>query len=201
MTVKISLRLYGIDLRHVEAYDRIPAELAELGWEADGGVSVAVLYSDDLAPDAARHAAASARDIIRLMPGVTVAYVHDELVSVPDIAARASVAAEAVRLWTIGKRRSAKPFPAPRQVIGRDSSGKSMSLFAWREVLLWIREVIGEDPDEGIEYLTDEQLAILNAELAGSMTADGRHQVNSPDAPVFTFRKNLRQAGHLYQFE
>ena len=41
-----------------------------------------------------------------------------------------------------------------------------MSLYAWREVMSWIREILGTDPDEGIEYLSDKQLADLNAHLA-----------------------------------
>lgn len=167
MTVKIPLRLRGLDLRQVEAYDRIHPELAELSWEGNGGLSLAVIYGDDPAYVAAEGAGDSARLIAKLMPGVTVADVHDELVSVSDIAARSGVTAEAVRLWTVGKRHGAlAPFPSPRQVVGSGSGGKSMSLYAWREVVTWIREIIGTDPDEGIEYLTDAQIADLNAELA-----------------------------------
>lgn len=40
-----------------------------------------------------------------------------------------------------------------------------MSLYAWREVLSWIRDVLGTDPDEGIDYLSDAQIASLNADL------------------------------------
>lgn len=174
MTVKIPLRLRGIDLRDVEAYDRIDPELAELSWEANGGVSLAVVYSDESVPAAAQTAADWAKLIAKLVPGVTVADVHDELVATSDIAARAGVAAEAVRLWAAGKRRaSLTPFPPPRQVVGSGSGGKTMSLYAWREVVSWIREVIGTDPDEGIEYLADAQLAYLNAELSAIMTAPG----------------------------
>jgi hypothetical protein len=43
---------------------------------------------------------------------------------------------------------------------------ETMSLYAWREVVSWIREILGTDPDEGIEYLTDNELATLNAQLA-----------------------------------
>ncbi len=94
------------------------------------------------------------------MPGVTVVDVYDELVSTSDIAARSGVAAEAVRLWAAGKRRADRvPFPMPRQVVGGGSGGKTMSLYAWREVVSWISEVIGIDPDEHVEYLADAQLA------------------------------------------
>lgn len=167
MTVKIPLRLRGIDLRDIEAYDRIDDELAELSWEANGGVSLAIFYSDDPSAIAMTAAANWARRIAKLLQGVCVADVHDELVSVSDIAVRAGVAAEAVRLWAAGKRRSSRcPFPSPRQVVGSESGGKVMNLYAWREVLSWIRDVVDIDPDDGISYLTDSQLARLNSELA-----------------------------------
>jgi hypothetical protein len=167
MTVKIPLRLQGIDLRDTEAYDRIPPELEELFWMANGAVSLAVVFSDDREAAAIAEAADWGRRIAKQMPGVLVAEAHDELVSVSDIAARADVAPEAVRLWAAHKRRaSLRLFPSPRQVVGTGSGGKTMSLYAWREVLSWIREILGTDPDEGIEYLSDTQLAVLNADLA-----------------------------------
>lgn len=179
MTVKIPLRLQGIDLRDVEAYDRTDPDLAELSWEANGGVSLAVFYSDDPPVVAVGEAADWARRIAKLMPGVCVADVHDELVSVSDIAARAGVAAEAVRLWAAGRRRaSLRRFPNPCQVVGSGSGGKTMNLYAWREVLSWIREVIGTDPDDGIEYLADAQLAHLNAQLVDIAPANAWHPIS-----------------------
>lgn len=167
MTVKIPLRLQGIDLRDTEAYDRIPPELEELFWMANGALSLAVVLSDSSEVVAAADAADWARRIAKHMPGVLAAEVHDELVSVSDIAARAGVAPEAVRLWAAHKRRaSLRPFPAPHQVVGTGSGGKTMSLYAWREVLSWIREILGTDPDESIEYLSDTRLADLNVDLA-----------------------------------
>jgi hypothetical protein len=179
MAVKIPLRLRGIDLRDVEAYDRIDPELDELSWEANGGVSLAVLYSDDPPAVATGDAADWARRIAKLIPGVCVVDVHDELVSNSDIAVRAGVAAEAVRLWAARKRRaSLRPFPSPRQVVGSGSGGKVMNLYAWREVVSWIREVIGTDPDDGIEYLTDAELARLNAQLVDIAPAAAWHPIN-----------------------
>jgi hypothetical protein len=179
MTVKIPLRLQGIDLRDVEAYDRIDPELTELSWEANGGVSLAVLYSDDPSAVAAGEAVDWARRIAKLMPGVSVAGAHDELVSISDIAVRVGVAAEAARLWASGKRRaSLRPFPSPRQVVGNGSGGKTMNLYMWREVVSWVRDVIGTDPDDGIEYLTDAQLAHLNAQLVDITSADAWHPIN-----------------------
>lgn len=166
VTVKVALRLEGLDLRHLEAYERIPEDLAELSFQSHGGVSLAVVYTDE--PSPAHEAAEWARRIFKLIPGVYVAETFDELVSTADIAARCEVAPEAVRLWAAGKRRSSvRAFPAPRQVVGSGSGGKTMSLYAWREVLSWVRDVISIDPDEGITYLDSAQFADLNAELAG----------------------------------
>ena len=53
-----------------------------------------------------------------------------------------------------------------------------MSLYAWREVVSWIREVIGVDPDDGIEYLTGAQLAHLNAQLVDITPADTWHPIS-----------------------
>lgn len=185
MTVKIALRLRGLDLRDADAYSRIDPDLADLSWEANGGVSLAVVYSDDQFPVAV--ATECARRIAKLMPGVDVAEVHDELVSVSDIAARAGVAAEAVRLWATGRRRATlQPFPGPRQVVGSGSGGKSMSLYAWREIVSWIRAVIGIDPDDGINYLNDIQYADLNADLAATASAAAWHPIDAGTAHITT---------------
>ena len=195
MTVKIPLRLRGLDLRDANAYTHIAPDLAELSWEANGGVSLAVVYSDDQFPVAA--AADWARRVAKLMPGVDVAEVHDELVSVSDIAARAGVAAEAARLWAAGKRRaSLRQFPAPRQVVGRGSGGKSMSLYPWREVVSWIRDVIGIDPDEGIDYLNDAEHAYLNAELAANAaSAEAWHPIDVGTTNITTGVQGARCVG------
>ncbi|MBO0801541.1 MAG: hypothetical protein J2P25_00485 [Nocardiopsaceae bacterium] len=175
MTIEIPMRLHGLDLRRNDAYESVHPDLSELFWMSNGPISLAVLFSDEPAPSAASDAVKWARRISQLMPGVSVAEVHDELVSISDIASRTSVAAEAVRMWSNGKRRgSVRPFPSPRQVVGGSSGGKTMNLYAWREVLSWIREILGSDPEEGIEYLSDAQLADLNVQLAsiGQETAD-----------------------------
>lgn len=164
MTVKVALRLDGLDLRDIESYARIPAELAEVFFQANGGVSLAVVYSDSATP--VEDAADCARLIGTLIPGAAVVRAHEELVSIPDIAARCDVATEAVRLWATGKRRTTlRPFPQPREVIGF-GAGRTMSIYAWAEVVEWVRVVLGFDPDAGIDYLDDQQYAQLNAELS-----------------------------------
>lgn len=70
MAAKIPLRLQGIDLRDTVAYDRIPPDLEELFWMANGGVSLAVVLSDDQGPVAVADAADWARRIAKHMPGI-----------------------------------------------------------------------------------------------------------------------------------
>lgn len=194
MTIKIPLRLRGLDLRDADVYSRIDPGLADLSWEAHGGVSLAVVYSDDQFPVAV--ATEWARRVARLMPGVDVAEVHDELVSLSDIAARAGVAAEAARLWAAGKRRATiQPFPGPRQVVGSGSGGKSMSLYAWREVVSWIRGVIGIDPDDGINYLSDTQHAELNADIVATASTAAWHPINVGTAHITTGMRKAPGAG------
>lgn len=178
MTVKIPLVVRGLDLRDPSALDRIDEDLVELDWKSNGALTLAVVYSDATRGAAISEAADWARRIHKLMPGVRISGVHDELVSVSDIAARAGVAPEAARLWATGQRRAsaANPFPAPRQVVGTGSGGKSMSLYAWREVVTWVRSALGIDPDEGIEYLDDASLADLGADLAGARPPVGGWQ-------------------------
>lgn len=72
MAVKIALRLAGIDLRDATEYERIPEELAELSFQANGDISVAVLYAETSAPTAAAEAADWARLIGKLIPGAQV---------------------------------------------------------------------------------------------------------------------------------
>ena len=50
MTVKITLLLRGLDFRDDAAYDQIPDGLAELSFEAHGGASLAVIYTDGYPP-------------------------------------------------------------------------------------------------------------------------------------------------------
>ena len=178
MTVKVALRLDGLDLRDIEAYGRIPEELAEMSFQANGSVSLAVVYSDSSTP--VSDAADCARLIDKLIPGVSVVRAHEELVSIPDIAARCDVATEAVRLWAAGKRRvRLRPFPPPREVIGAGGGGRTMNVYAWAEIVGWVRAVLNVDPDAGIDYLSGRQYAQLNVELSdiaahvAASTADG----------------------------
>jgi hypothetical protein len=161
MSVKVPLSVRGLDLRDAATYDRL-GELTELDWKAVGPITLAVVYVEH--GNAVGEAVDWARRILKTLDGVSVG-VYDELVSVSDIALRCGMSAESVRLWAAGKRRGARlPFPPPRQVVSVGE--RSMSLYAWRDVVAWVREVVQIDPDEGITYLDDMQVAQLVLEVA-----------------------------------
>jgi hypothetical protein len=113
------------------------------------------------------------------MPGVRVAEVHDELMGIPGIAARCGVTHDLVQAWTAMRPRAyRRPFPAPRQAVDGGLGASLIRLYAWRELVGWLREVIRIDPEEGIDYLDDEQHAALNAELAVDPSQPGWHPIN-----------------------
>lgn len=157
MLHKVALRLAGVDLRKPEDWDQFGEGTADVHLEAEGRLSLATLYGAS-----ARDAMDRAYDfavLLRAQDGpAAVAGVHDELVSTATIADRVELGPEAVRLWVEGRRRGAD-FPGPWQVIG--VGAKPQQMFNWREVLAWVRGSIGSDPEPGIEYLSDEDLAVL----------------------------------------
>lgn len=172
MLVRFALLLRGLDMRSADDRARIPEHLQDLAFEASEELTYVVVICDDR--EAARVATDIARRIERSLVGVSVIAVHDELVSLSDVADRAEVAHEAVRMWAAGKRRATgRAFPLPRQIVGADRASRSMKLYAWREVVSWIREVVQLDPEDGMGFLTDAQIAEVNACMARLMPVEG----------------------------
>lgn len=171
MTTKVSLRLSGVDFRDPAAFEQLPAELEDVMFEAVGELSLATLFLDGPAPEL--EALTWARRIEETLTGVEVAGLHDELVSLTEIAARCAVGAEAVRLWASGRRRAQlRAFPAPAEVIGA-AGGKLMHLYRWRAVVGWVREVLDRDPEEGTDFLDDAATTHLAWMLASSRRGAG----------------------------
>lgn len=172
MLVHFALLLRGLDMRNEHDRARIPESLQDLAFEsAEDLTYVVVICEERVAPGLA---AKIARRIEAGIPGVTVLGVHDELVALTDVADRADVAHEAVRLWAAGKRRAGgRQFPLPRQIVGAQRGKQSMKLYAWREVVSWVREVIGVDPEDGLGFLSDRQIYEVNARVAQVLPAEG----------------------------
>jgi hypothetical protein len=162
MDTKIVLSVRGVDLDDPMTLDTLGKHLDDLGWESVGGQVTAVLYTDSPDPIAAALDVVSV--IEKVLPGAAVFRVDEQLMSVGDIADHVGVSTEGVRLWTVGKRRAAVGFPVPRAQV---SQGRTlMKIWAWADVLAWLRTELHLDPEEGVRYLSDRQVADLNVELA-----------------------------------
>lgn len=193
MLVRFALLLRGLDMRSADDRARIPERLHDLVFEASEELTYVVVICDEL--EASRFATEIARRIERHLEGVSVVAVHDELVSLSDIADRVDAAHEAVRLWAAGRRRAdGRAFPLPRQVVSTGRGSRSTKLYAWREVVSWVREVLRLDPEDGIGFLADREIAEVNACMARLMPVQGevvlRHHAAS--APTATAVPTLR---------
>jgi hypothetical protein len=156
------LRLCGIDLRHVDQYDRLGPELGDINFEAVGDLTLATVLADG--PDVVTAAVTAARLIEHSSPGVTVAGVYRERVGLSEIAERLGVGREAARLWAAGLRRSKRSFPAPHDVTA--VGGRLSSQYSWGEVLDWARcEGLADDLSAEVREATVEQLAQFELRL------------------------------------
>ncbi|WP_435246848.1 hypothetical protein [Streptomyces sp. NRRL F-5630] len=162
MKTRIPLVVRNIDLDDDETIEQLALSLSDLGWQEAGGQTIATVYTTSADPVADAMAAAS--HICRVLPRVTVERVDEQFVSLADIAARAGLSHEAVRLWATGKRRTARePFPPARTQVGQ---GRSTSkIWVWPEVLTWLKEQYCLDLEPGNAYLNARQVARLNAAL------------------------------------
>jgi hypothetical protein len=163
METSIVLNVEGITLEDNAVLEVLAGCFDDLAWSSHDGQVTATVFTD--APDPVAAAAHLAARIGEHVPGARVTGASEQLVSVGDIADRAGVTTEAIRLWAAGKRRAKTPFPAPR---GRISQGRTqMKIWAWGEVVAWLRHEYKLQVEPGLEFLDARQLARLNAILAG----------------------------------
>ncbi|OLT23040.1 hypothetical protein BJF81_11625 [Ornithinimicrobium sp. CNJ-824] len=168
MLYKVVLRLAGVDLRAPQDWEVFGEGTKDVHLEADGPLSLATLYAESAQEVMARAAGFAA--LLKVQASrASVAGVHDELASVATIASRVGLGPEAVRLWVQGERRG-EAFPRPVQIVG--TGAKPQQLFSWREVLDWVRENVGCDPEQGVAYLSASQLAELGHQVLVTPSAD-----------------------------
>lgn len=168
MPTKIRLSVENVDLNSDLTLAILTGYLRDLGWESVEGQVTATLYTDSTDPVSA--ALETAHAIVKYLPHAAVTRVDEQLVAVSDIADHVGITAEGVRLWVTGKRRkTGQRFPAPR---GQISQGRTlMKVWAWPDVLYWLRSQYNLDPEPGVLYLPDGEIARLNGFL--SRTTDG----------------------------
>lgn len=163
METSIVLTVEGADLDDVETLVAVSERFDDLAWFSHDGQVFATVFTS--AADPVAYAAGVAARIAEHIPGARVTGADEQLVSVGDIADRAKVTPEAIRLWAAGKRRSGSSFPRPR---GRISQGRTqMKVWAWGEVHAWLRAEYNIPVEPNLTYLSAREHAKLNAILAG----------------------------------
>lgn len=159
METHIPLIVRNVDLDDDATVEQLALNLSDFGWHETNGQVIATFYTTSSEPVAA--AAAAALSIRRVLPQACVERVDEQFVSLADIAARAGLSHEAIRLWAAGKRRAAgEPFPAPRTQVGQGRT--ATKIWAWPEVLVWFKAHYCLDVEPGTAYLTAQQVARLN---------------------------------------
>lgn len=163
METHIPLVVRNINLDDDETAETLALNLSDLGWQEIGGQVIATVYTSS--PDPVAATTAAAQHIKRTLPHAVVERVDEQFVSLADIAARAGLSHEAVRLWAAGKRRgSRQPFPAPRTQVGQGQS--TTKIWTWPQVQDWLKDQYCLDLEPGITYLTAQQVASANAMLS-----------------------------------
>ncbi|RSN98495.1 hypothetical protein DMH26_18510 [Streptomyces sp. WAC 05379] len=162
METHIPLVVRNVSLDDDETVEQLALSLSDLGWHETGGQVIATVYTTS--PDPVTAAAAAALSIKRVLPQAVVERVDEQFVTLADIAARAGLSHEAVRLWAAGKRRTdGEPFPAPRAQVGQGRT--ATKIWAWPAVLAWLKVQFRLDLEPGTAYLTAQQAIRLNALL------------------------------------
>lgn len=157
--IEIELVVAGIDITD----PRVDAVLDEHGsgvlWGQTDGITTATVFA---ASPAHVEQAVEALYVMLAehLPNATVVRVFDDLVGVSDIAQRAGLSREAVRLWSTGQRQDGS-FPAPVGHLGAGS--KQVAVWRWCEVNAWLTD---RSLGDGVARPSSLQAVRLDARLA-----------------------------------
>ena len=154
----LELCVDGLDFESEVEMDRIGERFSEWSWSSiDGQVIVGVSGDFDPVQEAER----VARDLHAVFPAFRVTRWYEDYVSYSEIASRAGVSREAVRLWATGQR-GPQDFPAPIGFVG--FGDRRSPLWTWSVVAEWLAENnIFEDM---YAYPSPRQVAEINWVLA-----------------------------------
>lgn len=164
----LELIVENIDLYDPATEQIISEHLSDLVWgSVDGQVTVATLGDFD---DFVCAASLIARRITTRLPGAKVTRWYEDFVTTSQIAQRAGVTREAVRLWAQAQR-GPKTFPSPHHHAG--SANQRSAEWVWARVSEWL-DANGLEGD-GYVFPSDLEIAEINADLA---------RANIPLAPI-----------------
>ena len=159
MELSVELVVDGVDLDNPTTARIVRRHLGDVGWASVDGLLTVGIVSD--ATDAVALAHAIADRIRAHLPDAGALRFHDDFVSIPEIALRAGVSREAVRLWACGQR-GPQDFPTPYAFVG--VAERRSPIWRWARVSEWL-DAHGQRGD-GLAFPTDRQIADVNAHLA-----------------------------------
>jgi hypothetical protein len=187
LDAEAALVVRHVDLDDEATLERIAEHLSDLAWASADGLVTATLVID-ATRDAACSVVDAAHRISHVLTDAHVERVHEELVSVSDIAQRTGFSREAVRLWTKGGR-GPGDFPPPRACVGGGQRGPTR-VWGWAEVSAWLVSTYKLELKP--RQLTMTELAAVNAELSHAPQAMDREWQD-----VTMFNTAVAHAAHL----
>jgi hypothetical protein len=190
MQRKITLRVLGVDLDDEDTVAIIAADLDDLAWSMVDGRVRATLFVDQV--NLVNKTVETARCIEHKLTA-RVDQVDEDLVGIPDIAARVKINRETVRSWANGTR-GPRGFPVPVGAVGGGERG-SAKVWKWREVNDWLDRHYSLG--DGYSYPTLAEVAEINAYLAHAEYMLVAALQNGPPAInsfVFTQLVNVRES-------
>jgi predicted NBD/HSP70 family sugar kinase len=153
---EFTLAFRHLDLDNDATLRSLAKVLPSAHWLTRNGevhVTVAVDASDPV------EAAFSVEAMVRqVAPTAQASHVVEDLVAIPDIAARVGVDREAVRLWVNGTRGPGS-FPPPRGVVG-----DRLKIWDWPTVNQWLSHRNGKVVDSN-RLLTAREAALVDSAL------------------------------------
>jgi hypothetical protein len=129
-TYRLTIAFSGVDFADEDVYEALSV-LDDVVWNSRDSVAYAMSRVE--APSALAAASSVATRVCALVSSARPLRLDEDLVSIPDIAARVGVSREAVRNWVNGSRRTGS-FPAPTGIIG-----DGIKIWPWRHVNHWLR--------------------------------------------------------------
>lgn len=165
MDVEVKLQVSGLDLASQAAAAALGEEFADtLVEKLEDTVGYITIFVDE--EDVVGTAVRRVNALRAALPAAKIEKVDRDLVGITEIACRVGVSREAVRKWS-----KQEDFPTPTTVLGGDELRRQY-LWAWAEILPWLRIARGLELDENPASVKDlvaiEDYLVGNTSLSGA---------------------------------
>jgi hypothetical protein len=179
MTQKVSLQVRGVDLEDEAVLERVATHLDDLLWsQTDDRVCVDIFADKSDLVCAVVDVACRIRTHLL---DARIDQVDDELVGIPDIAARIGLNRETIRSWANGTR-GPGDFPISVGSLGGGQRG-SAKIWRWRDVNKWLKNNLSLG--DNFDYPSQAQVADINSHLM-RLESFRRPSVQNGPMPMLT---------------